>query len=232
MKANYSNTSKTAILLFAQSEDRESVSKPIAFQKSKNVLIWKKMNERVLKTIQKTKLQYFHSNETNQLGASFGEKLTNAILQLFNKGFEKVIVIGNDCPELKSHHLIETASRLSKNDFVLGANYNGGAYLIGVTKSALNLEDFKTIKWQTAAVFNELKILSQKNTLAVLPSFNDCNTASDLKKIVPKLSFLDRLKHVILLLFRNNAPINRYEIPFFTTKISSLNFNKGSPHSF
>ena len=232
MKANYSNTSKTAILLFAQSEDRESVSKPIAFQKSKNVLIWKKMNERVLKTIQKTKLQYLHSNETNQLGASFGEKLTNAILQLFNKGFEKVIVIGNDCPELKSHHLIEAATQLQKNDYVLGANYSGGTYLIGVTKSVLNTESFLAIKWQTATVFNELKILSQKNTLAVLPSFNDCNTAYDFKKIVPNLSFLDSLLHLILSLFRNNAPINRYEIPFVTAVNSSLNFNKGSPNSF
>lgn len=232
MFKNYTHTSKTAILLFAQSENVERISKPIANNTKQNVLLWKKMNERVLKTIQKTKLQYFHSNETNQLGASFGEKLTNAILQLFNKGFEKVIVIGNDCPELKSYHLIEASSQLQKNDFVLGANYNGGAYLIGVTKAALNIEEFITIHWQTAAVFNELKVLSQENTFVILPSFNDCNTVYDFKKIVPNLSFLDGLRHLILSLFRNNAPINRYEIPFVTAVISSLNFNKGSPHSF
>jgi len=232
MLKNYTYTSKTAILLFALSENVEHISKPIATNTKQNVLLWKKMNERVLKTIQKTKLQYYHSNEINQIGSSFGEKLTNAILQLFNKGFEKVIIIGNDCPELKSHHLIEASSQLQKNDFVLGANYNGGAYLIGVTKSALNLEDFKTIKWQTTTVFNELRTLCKKSTLEILQSFNDCNNASDFKKIVAKLSFLDNLRHLILSLFQNNATINRYEISFFTAKISSLNFNKGSPLSF
>ncbi len=232
MLKNYTLTSKTAILLFAQSENVERITKPIASTTKQNVLLWKKMNERVLKTISKSKLPYFHSNETNQIGTSFGEKLTNAILQLFSNGFEKVIIIGNDCPELKSHHLIEAVSQLQNNDFVLGANYNGGAYLIGVTKSALNLENFKTIPWQTTSVFNELKVLSLNNTLEILPSFNDCNTAYDFKKIVPNLSFLDSLLHLILSLFRNNAPINRYETPFFSAKISSLNFNKGSPHSF
>lgn len=232
MLKNYTLTPKTAVLLFAQSENVERISKPIARNKKQNVLLWKKMNERVIKTISKSKLPYFHSNETNQIGTSFGEKLANAIQQLFNKGFEKVIVIGNDCPELQSVHLFKAASQLLKNDFVLGANQNGGAYLIGVTKSALNIQNFKTIKWQTATVYSELKVLFQENTVALLPSFNDCNTTNDFKKIVAKLSFLDSLHHLILSLFQNNSPINRYKIPFFKAEISSLNFNKGSPSPF
>lgn len=231
MLKKHIHPSKIAVLLFAQSENVESISKPITSSGKQNILLWRKMNDRVLKTIQKTNLPFFHSDETNQSGNTFGEKLANAVEQIFSKGFEKVIVIGNDCPELKSVHLIEAASQLLTNDLVLGANYKGGAYLIGVTKSALNIEDFKTIKWQTTAVFTELKVLSQEKTLAILPSFNDCNTAYDFKKIVSNLSFLDRLKHLILSLFRNSSRINRYEIPVFNAKMSSLNFNKGSPHS-
>lgn len=231
MLKNHDYSSKIAVLLFAQSENVESISKPIANCAKQNILLWDKMNKRVLKTIRKSKLPYFHSDETNQSGAIFGEKLANAIQETFIKGFEKVIVIGNDCPELKSVHLIEAASQLLRNDFVLGANYNGGAYLIGVTKSALNMEEFTTIPWQTTAVFRELKVLSHENTLTILPSFSDCNTADDFKKIISNLSFLDRLQHLILSLFRNSSRINRYEIPVFNVKISSLNFNKGSPQS-
>ena len=76
-KKNYS--AATAILLFAQSEKIESALKPIALSSKQNVLLWKKMNDRVLKTVQKTNLPYFISNETNQVGNTFGEKIIRAI---------------------------------------------------------------------------------------------------------------------------------------------------------
>lgn len=227
---DYSTT--TAILLFAQSENIESVSKPIACQKKQNVLLWKKMNGRVLKTIQKTNLPYFISDETGQTGTTFGEKLTHSIQELFNKGFEKVIVIGNDCPELKSSQLHDAALKLQVHDFVLGANFNGGSYLIGVTQSALNVQGFSSLAWQTSTVLNDLQVLFNNNTVAFLPNLNDCNSRSDFKKAVHNLSFLDGFKNLILSLLQNNTSISQYEISFFTTELTTLNFNKGSPFSF
>jgi uncharacterized protein len=232
MARSFQYKTKTAILLFAQSTTLASSTKVIARNPKQNFLLWKKMNNRVLKTTRKTKLPTFYFNETNQIGYTFGEKLANALLETFDKGFEHVIVIGNDCPLLKSVHLLEAASQLLRNDFVLGADFNGGAYLIGLKKSILNIEKFTAISWQTNLVFNELKSLSEENTIAILPSFNDCNTASDLKEIGLKLSYLDRLKHFILSLFRTISNINLSKIVFFSGKISSFHFNKGSPNCF
>ncbi len=222
----------TAILLFTQSENAESVSKPIAYKKEQNLLLWKKMNERVLKTIQKTNLPYFISDETSQIGNSFGKKITHSIQELFNKGFEKVIVIGNDCIELQAQHLLDASHKLNTNDNVLGADFNGGAYLIGVSKSSFDIENFAAISWQTCTVFNELKELYCNHNTAILPSLNDSNSTSDIKKAVHNLSFLDDFKNLILSLLQNIKVQNPFETAFISYEFSILNFNKGSPFSF
>jgi len=225
-------STSTAILLFAQSEKVESVSKPIVCQKKQNSLLWKKMNEKVLQTIQKTYLPYFISDENTQIGNTFGEKITHSIQTIFNKGFEKVIVIGNDCLELQAKHLLDTSHKLQKNDAVLGADFNGGAYLIGVSKSSFNANEFATIAWQTRFVFDELKQLFGEIKTAFTPSLNDCNSAFDIKKAVHKLSFSDSFKNVILSLLQNKTVVPDYETSFLSYEFDFLDFNKGSPFSF
>lgn len=221
----------TVILLFAQGENIESVSKPITCQKKQNVLLWKKMNNRVLNTIQKTNIPYFISDENNQIGNSFGEKITHSIQTIFNKGFKKVIVVGNDCIELQVQHLLDASHKLQTNDVVLGADFNGGAYLIGVSKSSFNATEFATIAWQTRFVFDELKQLFKEIKTAFTPNLNDCNSAFDFKKAVHKLAFSDSFKNLILSLLQNKTAVNNDETSFVSYQFNALNFNKGSPFS-
>ncbi len=227
---NYSTT--IAILLFAQSENIESISKPIICKKKQDKLLWKKMNDRVFKTIKKTNLPFFISDETSQTGNTFGEKITHSINALFVKGFEKVIVVGNDCIELKLHHLLEASNKTQTNDFVLGADFNGGAYLIGVSKSVFDANKFETISWQTPSVFNELQLLFGKQNIALLPRLNDCNTIYDLKKAVNKLPFSDYFRNLFHSLFQNKTVINNFKSSILYNGFSLINLNKGSPFSF
>ena len=178
--SDYSAT--TAVLLFAQSEKTESVLKPIASCSKQNVLLWKKMNDNVTKIIQKTKLPYFVSDENNQVGTSFGEKITHAIQAVLAKGYENVIVIGNDCIELKVQHLLQAERDLKTNDLVIGADYSGGTYLIGISKSKFNADLFEMIPWQTKGVFTALQTLYKTQSIAYLPCLNDCNDAFDFKR--------------------------------------------------
>lgn len=232
MKFIKDNSTTTAILLFAQGEKAQSYSKPIACKKTRNVLLWKKMSERVLKTIQKTNLPYFISNETSQFGNTFGKKITHSIQDVLNKGFDKVIVIGNDCIELKSNHLFEAFIKLQTNDTVLGADFNGGAYLIGVSKSSFNADKFETISWQTTTVFEELKCFFGEKNTAFTISLNDCNSTSDFKKAIHKLSFSDSFKNIMLSLLQNKTDVNNYETSFVSYEFNLLNLNKGSPFTF
>jgi len=227
LKSNLSTT--TAILLFAQSEEKESTLKPIASSYKQNVSLWKKMNDKSLKIIQKTKLPYFISDENDQVGKTFGDRITHSIQTIFDKGFEKVIVVGNDCIELKAHHLLQAEQDLNVNELVLGSDYSGGAYLIGVTKLKFKSELFKTIPWQTKAVFNALQTLYKQETIAYLPYLNDCNNAFDLKRATQKLSFSDSFKNIILSFLTNFVIQNDFETIFDSSHYRASDFNKGSP---
>jgi len=223
------NSTTTAILLFAQSEKTESVLKPLASCSKQNVLLWEKMNSRVLKTIEKSNLPYFISNENNQVGSSFGEKITHSIKTIFAKGFEQVIVIGNDCIELKAQHLLLAKLDLQINDLVVGADYSGGAYLIGVTKSTFEAESFENIPWQTKNVFTALQALYKTQAIAFLPCLYDCNDAFDFKRATHKLSFSDTFRKILLSFLQCSKVQSHFELSFVSYCYTAFNFNKGSP---
>ena len=226
-KKNYS--AATAILLFAQSEKIESALKPIALSSKQNVLLWKKMNDRVLKTVQKTNLPYFISNETNQVGNTFGEKITHSIQEIFAKGYEKVIVVGNDCIALKAQHLLQAESDLQSRDLVIGSDYSGGAYLIGVKKSKFKAVPFESIPWQTQNVFPALQTLYKAKSIAFLPSLGDCNSAFDFNKAIHQLPYSSKLKNILLSFLFVPKLQNKFETDFIGYQYHSLSFNKGSP---
>jgi 2-phospho-L-lactate guanylyltransferase (CobY/MobA/RfbA family) len=224
--------SKTAILLFAQSEFRESVSKPITGLNSQDVGLWKKMNERVLKTIKRTKLPFYISDEDRQIGKTFGDKLTGAIHKVFAKGYDNVIVVGNDCPSLNYKHLLEAFVKLKTNDSVLGADFNGGVYLIGVSKVAFNTKTFSAVSWQTPKVFNELRLYFNHHSCFFLPRLNDFNRSSDLKDALKSLSFSDNFRSLLMSLNQEvTVSINR-ESFLVSSELIAFNHNKGSPLSF
>lgn len=227
LKKNYSTT--TAILLFAQSEKVEGSLKPFASCKKQNILLWKKMNGKVLKTIQKTQLSYFISNETNQVGSTFGEKITRAIQDIFAQGFEKVIVVGNDCIALNAKHLLQAEHDLQRNDLVIGADYSGGAYLIGLTKSKFKAEPFKTIPWQTKKVFSALQNLYNIQSIGFLPSLADCNSASDFKKALYDLPYFSAIKKILLSFLFVLKQQDKFESNFIVNHYYTTRFNKGSP---
>jgi uncharacterized protein len=189
-------------------------------------------NYRAAKLIQSTGLPHFKIDEKNQRGTSFGKRLRNALEDVYNQGFEKVIIIGNDCIELQKHHLLDAKTKLQTNSFVLGADFNGGAYLIGVTKSAFDTNKFENISWQTSSVFNELHSLLGYQTIGLLSGLNDCNSINDLKKAINMLPFSDPFRSILLFLFQNKNVLNNFEIVIVSNEFCLLNLNKGSPFSF
>lgn len=222
-------SAKTALLIFAQSKNAESISKSIAHKKSKNVLLWGRMNERILKTVQKTNFPYFIYDEYNQIGNTFGEKITKAVREVFNKGFENVIVVGNDCLELQASHLLKANLDLRENDAVFGADSHGGAYLLGFKRTTFISDKFTVISWQTPKVFDQLIKLFDKCKIAFLPKLNDCNNVTDFKKQVLKLTFSDCLKFLLNSILNDPFFINEATNVLVSRKFNASNFNKGSP---
>lgn len=221
---------KTAILIFAKSAEFEAIQKP--FQSSE--VLFDALNAQTLKIVEKTGLPYFSSSEKNQIGSTFGERFTNAIQSVYDKGYEAVITIGNDTPHLQTHHILKAVDQLELNNIVLGPSKDGGFYLMGLKSSHFNSETFLKLPWQTSHLHRSISKLVASNhiTLSYLELLSDIDTISDAKTIIDSfLKISKRIKQLLQDYILVEKKIINSLIVSAETVIQTLLFNKGSPLS-
>jgi len=85
-----------------------------------------------------------------QTGATLGDRLLHAARTELDRGAEKVILIGADCPRLNAAHLRRAEFGLEDTDLVFGPADDGGYYLIGLKRLIPAL--FADIPWGTGTV--------------------------------------------------------------------------------
>ncbi|MBX9779114.1 MAG: DUF2064 domain-containing protein [Chitinophagaceae bacterium] len=195
---------KTAILLFSRTTTDEAASKTITKKTKLNFSVINGLQKHTLTEIKKTKLPFFISDENAQKQHSFAQKLKTAADAVFAEGFSRIIIVGNDCPELSALHFLKTDRELIKGNSVIGPDTNGGVYLIGITKELFASLDFEKINWQTSAVCSGIveQLQSLSTNFYILDKFTDINTYSDiiflLKKKLAPISFFHWLKNLFL----------------------------------
>ena len=143
-KSNMSNSS-IAILYFSRYAGFEAKEK-LWFGRSsqKNKQLSAVLHRQSWKAIQATNLPVFHFHEGNQEGNNFGQRLANAYAELYKKGFEAVIAVGNDCPEIAKLNWHKIKMDLNAGKEVLGKSVRGGAYLLGITAKNFKKQEFET----------------------------------------------------------------------------------------
>ncbi len=218
----------TLVLVFARSAQSEMEHKPIA----QGASLFDTLTEQTLKTAQKTGLDVVHLNETLQVGATFGEKFTNALKRFFALGYQQIIAVGNDAPELKKHHILTALKRLDKKNMVVGPDKDGGCYLLGIHTEQFCAAKFRQLPWQTARTATALMRLASEQGSSVfqLARLLDINTTKDLYRyvsVVKKAS--GQLLAAILLILRPKPSRNPYVEQLVTIPHGSIPFNKGSP---
>ncbi len=146
-----------ALLYFSRSPLAESRHKRFVNRDpSKNRQVADLLISQSLKHVENSGLPYFLFNEARQKGDTFGERLTNAFDELFKKGFDGVIAVGNDCPGLGSVNWELITQIMKQNRPVLGPTPDGGSYLIGLTRDSFQNESFRQIPWKTRNVHQSL----------------------------------------------------------------------------
>jgi len=114
-----------------------------------------------------------------QIGTNLGEKMEAAFLWAFDKGYQKVLLIGSDLWTLNENTLLKAEQALDNNDFVIGPSYDGGYYLLG--KKKMNRKIFKDIPWSTPQVFKKTLLNISKKSIHYLEIANDIDDLEDLK---------------------------------------------------
>jgi rSAM/selenodomain-associated transferase 1 len=115
-----------------------------------------------------------------QKGADLGMRMQNAFLDGFAQGYQNIIVIGSDLPDISKEIIDAGFDQLNSNDIVFGPADDGGYYLLGM--SQMNTSIFEHKPWSTSALLDvTLQELSeQQKSVALLPVLNDIDTFEDL----------------------------------------------------
>ncbi len=109
--------------------------------------------------------EYFSKLACNlivQFGEKFGERFYHSIKKVFEKGYENIIVIGNDTPSLKLKDINFAAKHTSKNNSVTGPSKDGGFYLLSLNKNdfiKISKNKFISINFQSSSALAELSSL-------------------------------------------------------------------------
>ena len=115
-----------------------------------------------------------------QKGKNLGGRMFNAMKCLFEKGYERVLLIGIDSPDLPLSFIVDAFKKLEYYELVIGPSEDGGYYLIGLTKPIKNL--FTNIHWGSSNVLNETISRAEHSRISyfLLPMWYDIDNLNNL----------------------------------------------------
>jgi rSAM/selenodomain-associated transferase 1 len=79
-----------------------------------------------------------------------GERMSEGFRAAFAAGYQRVIIIGSDCPGIDSDYLQAALVALENDDVVIGPALDGGYTLLGMRSFIPSL--FTDVAWSTAEV--------------------------------------------------------------------------------
>ena len=112
-----------------------------------------------------------------QRGGNLGERINHVNVALVERGFERQIYVGIDCPAIDVGYLERAAAALTERDVVFGPAVDGGVVLMGVRG---RWPDLKGLPWSTEELFAALEASCSGARAAVLEPLRDVDTLEDL----------------------------------------------------
>ena len=183
-------TSSTAILLFARSARAEARAKPLSGLADLDERLHRQLLATTLSTLEASGLPLLRSDERTQCGVRYGERIAHALTSAFAQGYERIIVVGADCPELSAAQLAGAVEALERGEQVVGADRRGGVYLMGLQAAHFRAEEFRRAPWRGKHIAAHLAAQLSLNTpLTWLDAtLRDVNDRGDLHALASDLS--------------------------------------------
>ncbi len=118
----------------------------------------------------------------SQQGDGLGTRMKNAFHRVFQQGYERVLLMGCDMPDLPVSILKLGFEALTTAPSTIGPTRDGGYYAIGFNRESFREAPFQDIPWSTAEVFRLTMKVFQQEQLRVftLPMWQDVDRPEDL----------------------------------------------------
>ena len=139
-----------------------------------------------------------------------GERMARAFHQHFEKGAQRVVIVGSDCPSNSWKNMRAAFQALETNDCVIGPASDGGYYLIGLRRAGAGTPPpepwplatlFQNIDWGGDRVFEQTMKAAVDLSVHQLPTLHDVDRPEDvpprISVIIPTLNEEDYLLQII-----------------------------------
>lgn len=115
-----------------------------------------------------------------QRGTDLGQRMGDAFARGFERGYQRIVGIGTDLPDLSPSLIYEALTALEERDTVFGPARDGGYYLLGMRRYQEDI--FKDKAWSTATLLADTlsAIRQQQLSTQLLPELNDIDDIDDL----------------------------------------------------
>ena len=120
----------------------------------------------------------------DQTGEDLGARMYQVFTTLFSRGYQRIVLVGTDVPNLPLTHYRQAFELLQQQDVVFGPAQDGGYYLLGLRKPVPEL--FRDIPWSTDQVLamTEQRAAEAGVSHARVPVWRDVDTLDDLKALI------------------------------------------------
>ena len=117
-----------------------------------------------------------------QIGRGFAERLEHAVRSLADAGYERLVVVGRDCPDLSRGDVRTAFEALEAGgDLVLGPDHGGGCWLIGLPAARRELLD--GVRWCRGRDFRQLVGRAGGLAVTILATKLDLDGSADLGRL-------------------------------------------------
>ncbi len=116
-----------------------------------------------------------------QSDGDLGKKMEEAFRIVFDGGFDKVVIIGTDVPDMNSAYIKKAFEKLTDYDIVAGPSSDGGYNLLGLNKHEPSL--FRNIIWSSEEVLEKTTEIAASLHLNtnLLDQLSDIDTGPELR---------------------------------------------------
>lgn len=119
-----------------------------------------------------------------QVGNDLGERMHQAFVSAFAKGYERVLLMGGDSPDLPPTYLKAAMEALTSHQGALIPSRDGGYCLIGFQKSGYAPQLFDVEHWGSPSVLSDTLAQVQREQIDLWqgPLWQDVDDAADLQR--------------------------------------------------
>jgi rSAM/selenodomain-associated transferase 2/rSAM/selenodomain-associated transferase 1 len=151
-------------------------------------------------------------NYTVQGTGNLGQRMNLAFQDAFQSGFERVVLIGCDCPDNDALNISAAFEALKQNDMVIGPALDGGYYLIGLRSHVAEL--FTGIQWGSKSVLEKTLTIAHSNGLIIkqLQPFSDIDLPEDVSMCRKRGLLVDDVQTVSVIIPTLNEQSRIYNI--------------------